>query len=125
MAGNSIHNSGGGNVWVSGVVGDHSSVTHFAPPSDAGPQRAEGAARVSSPYTGPTKQAFIRRLDSSALELADHLEIPTQDMPQGTAGSRYIWEAIERRDKFDQLPAALVAIGREDLVQLLAKGRRK
>ncbi|GAA1848034.1 hypothetical protein [Asanoa iriomotensis] len=129
MAENNIYNSGGGSISISGVVGDNSSVTHggqsTAEPegrTEAGAADADGGR---SPYSGPTKWAFIRRLDSSCHELADYLDIPTQGIPDGPAGSRQLWDALESRDMFEQLPAALEAIDRPDLTRLLAEGRRK
>ncbi|HEX6739376.1 MAG TPA: hypothetical protein VF310_13950 [Vicinamibacteria bacterium] len=73
-------------------------------------------------YTGATKVAFCQRLGADWVELADLVDIPPHERQGFARGNeaRAIWEWLERRGRLGILPPALRALGRLDLVDLLA-----
>lgn len=125
MSNNSIWNNGG-NVSVSGVIGDHSSVVRGEArvPAPASSSRAEPPPTGPEVYSGGAKLRFVQRLSASYLELADLLEIPSHDLPSGAAGARFIWEWLEVRERLGDLRAALAETKRMDLVRMLDEDQR-
>jgi hypothetical protein len=74
-----------------------------------------------SSFSGAAKLAFIRSLGDSWAELADYLEIPPYEKARWRPGdqARDLWEWLETRGRLDELPGALKAVDREDLVTVL------
>ncbi|MFY1695945.1 MULTISPECIES: glycosyltransferase [unclassified Solwaraspora] len=64
---------------------------------------------------------FYERLGGSWRDLADHLGIPPVDQARFVSGyeARGIWHWLDERDLRDRLPAALRAVRRPDLAELL------
>jgi hypothetical protein len=73
---------------------------------------------------GNIKVTVNRRLATDWQDLADVLGMPIYErarVPVGNEG-RYIWEWLEVRGELGELPAALSAIGRDDLAALFEGG---
>jgi hypothetical protein len=71
-------------------------------------------------FSGKAKIAFCDHLGSDWKRLADQLEIKPADQAQFERGDegRAIWVWLENRRRLNELPDALSAIGRADLIEL-------
>jgi hypothetical protein len=81
--------------------------------------------REGSVYPGAIKIEILKRLDeTSALQLADYLNIPISDRRQFRQGeeARGVWEWLEHRGRLGDLFEALRHIGRDDLASVLPPG---
>jgi hypothetical protein len=67
---------------------------------------------------------FCARLAESWLDLADYVGIRPHEQDRFPRGGqpRAVWNWLADRDQLDRLPAALTAIGRNDLASLLTTG---
>jgi hypothetical protein len=72
-------------------------------------------------YTGEVKLNFCRRLGPSWQDLADCLNIPPFERASFERGRepQGVWEWLEARQRLVELPQALAAIGRDDLLEVL------
>ena len=72
-------------------------------------------------YTGEVKLNVCRRLGANWQDLADYLNIPPFDRASFDRGRepQSVWEWLEARKRLAELPQALVAIGRDDLLEIL------
>ncbi|MEU7932470.1 hypothetical protein [Micromonospora echinofusca] len=72
-------------------------------------------------YPGRIKVQFARRLGQSWDDLVDVLDVPVYDRARFEPGRRAqaLWEWLEVRDRLWSLRAALIEVGRDDLVVLL------
>lgn len=75
-------------------------------------------------YPPQARLEFCNRLAESWLDLADYLGIRPHEQNRFSRGTepRAIWNWLADRGQLDGLPAALAAIGRDDLASLLAPG---
>ncbi|HEY5867389.1 MAG TPA: hypothetical protein VI542_17840 [Candidatus Tectomicrobia bacterium] len=79
------------------------------PPATLPPRRAPGAGKLD----------FCRRLGTDWTDLATYLGIPLYDQARFRPGyePQGVWEWLETRRCLQDLPAALTAIGRDDLLE--------
>jgi formylglycine-generating enzyme required for sulfatase activity len=77
-------------------------------------------------YSGASKVDFCRRLGDDWRFLADHLEIPDYEQRGFEHGeeAHHLWKWLAQRARLSALPAALAAIGRQDLVETLEERQR-
>jgi hypothetical protein len=77
-------------------------------------------ARETPHYTGEVKLNVCRRLGSNWHDLADYLNIPPFERVSFARGRepQGVWEWLEARQRLAELPQALVAIGRDDLLEV-------
>ncbi len=75
-------------------------------------------------YAPEARFEFCARLAESWLDLADYLGIRPHEQDRFRRGGqpRAIWNWLADRGQLDRLPAALAAIGRDDLASLLTAG---
>lgn len=75
-------------------------------------------------YPPQVRLEFCTRLAESWLDLADYVGIRPHEQDRFPRGGqpRAIWNWLDDRDQLDRLPAALAAIGRDDLANLLTTG---
>jgi nucleoside phosphorylase len=78
------------------------------------------AGGPSSPVPGSVKLEITRRLTYDWMDLADIVGVPPFERARfGGDGPRGLWEWLEARGRLGELGAALTAIGRSDLAELL------
>jgi hypothetical protein len=86
-----------------------------------------GQRRVNQPvqYLGQIKIAICSRLLADWSQLADYLDVPLPDRARFNRGRepQGVWEWLEVRGRLADLAEALVAIGRDDLAELLPHPR--
>ena len=72
-------------------------------------------------YSGKQKLEFCERLGEDWWKVADYFDIPpaTQRTFQQGLEGRHLWEWLENRRRLGELPPGLIAINRQDLVELL------
>lgn len=75
-------------------------------------------------YPGPVKVEFCKRLGDDWRKLADHLGVESSDQARFERGDegRGLWTWLDNRRRLAELPAVSVAIGRQDLADLLRSG---
>jgi hypothetical protein len=80
------------------------------------PELTRGRGRPA--ITGTTRLAIVRNLGSNWPDLADYLEIPLHERGRFARGdeARALLQWLEIRNRLDELPAALEAIDRSDLL---------
>ena len=73
------------------------------------------------PFSGKAKIAACDHLGDSWRKLADYFEIAPADRARFERGdeARGIWEWLENRRRLSELPQGLIAVGRNDVVELL------
>ena len=73
------------------------------------------------PFSGKAKIAVCDHLGDNWRKLADYFEIAPADQARFDHGdeARAIWEWLENRRRLGELPQGLIAVGREDMVELL------
>ena len=123
---NSIFNAGG-NVNVSGSIGDQRQPTDNARAVD-GPTGG-AAPRSDQPpplYSGRVRLIFRRHLAMSWRDLVAYLNMPANELPSGPPSvcADAIWDWLEARGEQSRLRDALLAVDREDLVEELDRDRR-
>lgn len=92
------------------------------PPSPPPPVPAVSPASLPEPpFSGKAKIAACDHLGESWRKLADYFEIAPADRARFERGdeARGIWEWLENRRRLGELPRGLIAVGREDVVELL------
>jgi len=77
-------------------------------------------------YSGQIKIEVCSRLLADWSQLADYLDVPLPDRARFDRGRepQGVWEWLEARDRLADLAGALVAIGRDDLVEKLPRRPR-
>ena len=79
------------------------------------------ASLPEPPFSGKAKIAACDHLGDSWRKLADYFEIAPADRARFERGdeARGIWEWLENRRRLGELPQGLIAVGRNDVVELL------
>ena len=95
---------------------------HSPPQADVQTPSPAQSARTPTPPPLVPRNAFAQRLGDSWMELANQLGIPDHTRRRWPHGGEAdaIWRWLTECGRFDQLPDALRAIGRDDLADLLA-----
>lgn len=86
------------------------------------PDPAESPASLPKPpFSGKAKIAACDHLGDSWRKLADYFEIAPADRARFDRGdeARGIWEWLENRRRLGELPQGLIAVDRQDVVELL------
>lgn len=83
----------------------------------------QASKMTSKIYSGQIKSEICKRLVRDWEDLADYFDIELYQREQFEKGKQAhrIWEWLQQRNKLSELENALIAIGREDLVQELYK----